>query len=70
MRNPETDRLVTDRLTLEFPAGGMAERLLDYRQRNRDHLRPWEPERPYDFYTIEAMAGQLDRMRRHIEEQT
>ena len=70
MRNPETDRLITDRLTLGFPASGMAARLLDYRQQNRDHLRPWEPERQNNFYTIEAMAGQLDRMRRNIEEQT
>ena len=70
MRNPETDRLVTDRLTLEFPASGMAARLLDYHQPNRDHLRPWEPERPNEFYTIEAVEGQLDRMRRQVEEQT
>ncbi|MFJ9029226.1 GNAT family N-acetyltransferase [Streptomyces sp. NPDC102274] len=27
--------------------------------RNRDHMRPWEPDRPADFYTARAQANRL-----------
>lgn len=62
--------LATERLTLEYPASGMAAGMLAYRQLNRDHLRPWEPERPNEFYTVAAMESQLDKMRRQVEEQS
>lgn len=48
----------------------MGGRLLAYRQHNRDHLRPWEPERPNEFYTIEAVEAQLRAMRRQTEDQS
>lgn len=70
MPDPKTDRLVTERLTLRFPSVEMGGPLLAYRQHNRDHLRPWEPERPNEFYTIEAVEAQLRAMRRQTEEQS
>ncbi|RCG28746.1 N-acetyltransferase [Sphaerisporangium album] len=36
--------------------------------RNRDHLRPWEPERPEDFFTPAGQAARVgDRLREQRE---
>ncbi|MFB6981812.1 GNAT family N-acetyltransferase [Streptomyces scopuliridis] len=36
-----------------------AERVTEALLRNRDHLSPWEPDRPADFYTPRAQANRL-----------
>ncbi|MFD6341716.1 GNAT family N-acetyltransferase [Streptomyces sp. NPDC060131] len=36
-----------------------AERVAEALIRNRDHLSPWEPDRPADFYTPRAQANRL-----------
>ncbi len=43
--------LDTARLTLLLPPLDAAERMLDYRTRNKGHLSPWEPPRPPQFFS-------------------
>ncbi|TDE42599.1 GNAT family N-acetyltransferase [Nonomuraea mesophila] len=43
-----------------------AEPLLNAYLRNRDHLRPWEPRRPAEFYTL---PGQLHRLKDLLAQQ-
>ncbi len=43
-----------------------AEALLAAYLHNREHLRPWDPRRGEDFYTVE---GQRDRLREQLAEQ-
>jgi [ribosomal protein S5]-alanine N-acetyltransferase len=45
--------LETNRLLLLVPPLDAAERVLLYFVRNREHLSPWEPPRPPDFFTLE-----------------
>lgn len=44
-----------------------AEALLDAYQRNRQHLRPWEPRRDDGFFTIEGQRAHLRRQLRQHE---
>src|SRR5205807_418784 len=44
-------QLVTPHLVLATPEASDAPAVLDYFERNRDHLAPWDPVRPADFYT-------------------
>lgn len=37
-----------------------AELLLDYYERNRDHLQPWEPLRSAEFYTLDSMRAGIE----------
>lgn len=41
--------------------------LLDYYERNRDHLQPWEPLRAPEFFTLESMRAGIedDRTKYH-----
>jgi ribosomal-protein-alanine N-acetyltransferase len=43
-----------------------AEGLLTAYVRNREHLRPWEPDRGEQFFTLD---GQTDRLRERVEQQ-
>jgi len=54
--------LVTERLLLRPPGQGDAYALLAYYTNNREHLRPWEPERKDDFYTHASIAARLEQM--------
>ena len=44
--------LITDRLVLKCLNGDYAERVTEYYLRNQNFLKPWEPWRRADFYTI------------------
>ncbi|MDO2949448.1 GNAT family N-acetyltransferase [Aeromonas simiae] len=44
--------LVTARTRLTVLTPDHADLILDYYQRNRSHLEPWEPLRPANFYTL------------------
>lgn len=46
-----------------MPEPAEAEQVLAYFVRNRDHLEPWEPERPPGFYTRRFWAERLERNR-------
>ena len=61
--------LSTSRLTLSPPLHGQAEELLRYYERNRLHLKPWEPQKADDFFTLEAMQRRIHDMTRRMEEQ-
>nr|WP_198982016.1 GNAT family N-acetyltransferase [Herbaspirillum sp. ASV7] len=61
--------LSTSRLTLSPPLHGQAEELLRYYERNRFHLKQWEPQKADDFFTLGAMQRRIDDMTRRMEEQ-
>lgn len=54
-----TIELQTERLLLRPPNPGDALDLLHYYHANRDHLRPWEPLHPDDFYTLPQLEQSL-----------
>ena len=51
--------LETERLRLELPDPSRAVEVVDYYERNRDHLRRWDPRRPEGFYTVAFWQAQL-----------
>lgn len=51
--------LETKRLLLRPAHSNLAEKVLDYYLRNREFLRPFEPEREPEFYTMECQAEAL-----------
>lgn len=51
--------LQTERLLLRPSNPGNAIDLLQYYHDNSDHLRPWEPLHPDDFYTLPKMQQRL-----------
>lgn len=55
----------TGRLWLSVPPVSHAAQLLDFDQRNREHLGPWNPPRPTPLDTVEAWRARLliDRQR-------
>jgi ribosomal-protein-alanine N-acetyltransferase len=48
----------------------MSAGMLAYRQLNRQHLQPWEPERGPEFYTHQAGEEQLRAMQRQIGDES
>jgi [ribosomal protein S5]-alanine N-acetyltransferase len=59
-------RLETERLLLEPIEPGRAAAMADFQSRNRDHIGPWDPSRPPDFYTE---AGWVDRIASLLDEE-
>ena len=55
--------LSTERLQLQIPGPELAEAMLLYVDRNREHLARWEPERPPGFYRRDYWAKTLDENR-------
>lgn len=45
--------LQSERLTFHIPDLSLAREVLEFYDRNRAHLEPWEPSREPNFYTIE-----------------
>jgi ribosomal-protein-alanine N-acetyltransferase len=58
--------IATERLVLRQTARSNATALLAYYQANRAHLAPWEPLRPQQFYTREAIDERLAEMARRM----
>lgn len=56
--------LATERLMLRQAAESDVRALVDFFERNRDHLVQWEPPRPPDFYTEEFWRRQVALHRR------
>lgn len=59
--------LTTERLFVQVPAASAARRVLEYCVRNRDHLGPWEPPRPSEYYTTPFWRRQLSGSRDEFE---
>ena len=57
----ELPAIETERLILMVLGPDSAPMVVDFYQRNRDFLAPWEPLRDADFYTPEFHAEQLAR---------
>ncbi|MEW9809970.1 MAG: GNAT family N-acetyltransferase [Candidatus Symbiodolus clandestinus] len=63
-----TIKLKTDRLLLRPSDPTHALDLLQYYHTNREHLRPWEPLHPDDFYTLPKLKKRLlDRVQQMKE---
>ncbi len=64
---PTLPDLTTARTRIRLPRADDAQRLLDYRLVNRDHLAPWEPVREESWYTARGctrdIAGQIKAAR-------
>lgn len=58
--------LETPRLRLITPEPADAPRMLRYYEENREHLAPWEPLRPEDFYTEEFWVSAISRMKQEL----
>lgn len=54
--------LQTDRLELRPPAPTDAEALAEYHARNREHLAPWEPVRPEEYFTAAHWQREIPRL--------
>ena len=61
-----TEGIRTERLVLRAVNASDAPALLDYQQRNRAHLQPWEPLRVELFYIIEAVQERVAHMMRQM----
>jgi len=59
--------LLTEHLILRPPSVNDAYAVLAYYINNREHLRPWEPERQPDFYTHGTMVQRLAVMQDQME---
>lgn len=59
--------LTTARLFVQVPAVDAAPRVLDYCQRNRAHLEPWEPPRPSEYFTLPFWRRQIAGARDEFE---
>ncbi|TMR22359.1 GNAT family N-acetyltransferase [Nonomuraea turkmeniaca] len=53
---------LTDDVVLRLATEQDAEAMLRAYVRNRDHLRPWEPSRPDEFYTRRGQARRLEHV--------
>lgn len=56
-------RLQTDRLLLTLPPAETAPQVVDYFQRNKDHLGRWDPHRATGFYSEEFWRVTLEANR-------
>jgi ribosomal-protein-alanine N-acetyltransferase len=65
---PSPVHLETERLVLTMPPPGEAPRVVDYVVRNRAFLKPFEPTRPAEFYTVSFWEERLATNRRELEE--
>ncbi|MES2161830.1 MAG: GNAT family N-acetyltransferase [Pseudomonadota bacterium] len=70
MLNHKLDRLITERLVLQTPTIEDSAGVLAYRVSNRAHLHAWEPERPEQFYTLQAVESRLRKMASEVAEKS
>jgi ribosomal-protein-alanine N-acetyltransferase len=65
---PSPVHLETERLVLTMPPPSEAPRVVDYVARNRTFLKPFEPTRPAEFYTVPFWEERLAVNRRELED--
>ncbi|MCW5937654.1 MAG: GNAT family N-acetyltransferase [Fimbriimonadaceae bacterium] len=61
-------KIVTERLVVRLPEAEDVPAILDFFERNREHLRPWEPKRLEAFYTEEWWRTGIPEFSRQAEE--
>lgn len=54
--------LITERLRLRVPTPSDAAAMCRYATENRDHLAPWDPVRPSEYFTLDYWAQALERL--------
>jgi len=65
--NRQLPRLETARLILTLPTPDFAVRLLAYVSENREHLEPWDPSHPPEYYTLPYWENALHRAVKRFE---
>lgn len=61
--------LSTSRLIINPPLRDDATDLLCYHERNRTHLKPWEPTKAEDFFTLAGMDRRIQEMGQRMQQQ-
>jgi len=62
--NTAQRRLVTQRLELVACDPSLAQQVLDFVTRNRDHFAPWDPPTPDTYFTLKVQTERLENGRR------
>jgi ribosomal-protein-alanine N-acetyltransferase len=57
------EEIRTERLSIQALDIRHAQAMLEYFERNREHLRRWEPERAEEFYTLAFQQSVIERAR-------
>jgi len=65
---PSPVHIETPRLVVTMPGPAQAGRVVDYFERNHEHLARWEPIRSAEFYTERFWQVQLEESRRELAE--
>lgn len=60
-------RLVTERLVVTLPDASFAERIAAFQRENREHLGPWSPSRPPDFFEARGQERRISLARSEYE---
>ncbi|HEX7999821.1 MAG TPA: GNAT family N-acetyltransferase [Pyrinomonadaceae bacterium] len=68
MRDDEFPLIETERLLLTLPPPDAAPQMLRYFEDNREHLAPWSPHTPVDFYTEDYWRKRLEVARESFEQ--
>lgn len=68
MKSSDLPLIQTERLLLKLPKVDDAPRLLQYFAENREHLAPWSPPVPPDYYTEAFWRERLKRARTEFEQ--
>ena len=61
------EEIKTERLNVQALEMRHAEAMLEYYERNREHLKRWEPDRTEEFYTIAFQRSLVERAREEEE---
>jgi ribosomal-protein-alanine N-acetyltransferase len=68
MKTHEFPLIETERLLLTLPPPEDAARVIRYYEENREHLDPWSPDAPPDFYTEEYWRERLQKARADFQQ--
>jgi ribosomal-protein-alanine N-acetyltransferase len=65
---PDFPLIETERLLLTLPPADAAPQVIRYYTENREHLDPWSPLAPVDFYTETYWRGRLQKARESFQQ--
>jgi len=65
---PASPEIATERLHMSLPGPEAAQRVVDYYQRNLDHLKPWEPPFAGGMFTVAFWQRRLELNRKEYRQ--
>ncbi len=63
-------KIETQRLILAIPIAGDEVATLEFYRENEEHLAPWDPKKPDDFYTLDYWANKGKAAKEEFENET